>query len=73
MVLQAPDETEAAMKTVDAQAVEVLGHIFKSERIPDIIRRPASAFGGRRAIDLIREGRIAEVLAGYEKATTYQG
>jgi hypothetical protein len=57
----------------DEQAIKVLGHLFKRDRIPDIIRRPTRAFGGRRAIDLIREGRIAEVLIGYEKATTYQG
>ena len=52
--------------------MQALSHFFKRERIPDIIRRPARVFDGRRAIDLICEGHIAQVIAAYEKATTYQ-
>ncbi len=54
-------------------AIAMLSDILKPERIPDVIRRSAPAFDGRRAIDLIMEGRGPEVLEAYERATEYQG
>lgn len=53
-------------------AVEALRPFFKEDRIPDIIRRPAGAWEGRRAIDLIMEGRVEEVRETYDRGLTYQ-
>lgn len=57
----------------DKLALAALGELFKSERIASIIRRPARAFGGRTALELIKEGRIQEVKQAYEQGLTYQG
>lgn len=50
----------------DIWALTYLSHLFVPERIPDIIRRNAPVFDGRRAIDLMMEGREMEVEQAYE-------
>lgn len=57
----------------DRIANTALSEIFKNEQIASVIRRPARAFGGKTALDLIKEGRIAEVKRLYEQGLTYQG
>lgn len=54
-------------------ALQKLTRIFQPERLPDVLRRKAEAFGGERALDWILRGRIAEVANQYETAFAYQG
>ena len=66
-----PEKQLAKLDSADA-AVTRLSALFRSERLPEVIRRPAELFGGERAIDWIQRGRIAEVTDRYELALSYQ-
>ncbi len=49
-----------------------LQDLFRPERLPTAVRRPAELFDGERALDWILRGRIAEVADRYETALLYQ-
>jgi transcriptional regulator with XRE-family HTH domain len=52
-------------------ALDKLESIFLPERLASLIRRPAEIFDGASAIELIREGRLTEVAARYDRAFQY--
>lgn len=56
-----PTERAAAVADL-AAATDVLVHHIKRERIPAVVRRPASALGGRSLLDLVAEGATRQVL-----------
>jgi hypothetical protein len=45
--------------------------LVRPDRLAQVVRRPAEAFGGRCALDLIMEGRIAEVAETFEAILEY--
>lgn len=49
-----------------ALAIARLSVLFLPSRIPELIRRKAELFGGRTALEWIKEGRIEEVVQRYE-------
>lgn len=53
-------------------ALDRLLSLFKADSLPEVIRRPAELFDGKRALDWILEGRIAEVADRYDMALSYQ-
>jgi transcriptional regulator with XRE-family HTH domain len=58
--------------TAAESALNRLLQVFRTERLPLAIRRKAELFGGRRALDWILDGRIAEVADRYELSLAYQ-
>jgi transcriptional regulator with XRE-family HTH domain len=58
--------------TAAESALNRLLQIFRPERLPLAIRRRAELFGGKRALDWILDGRIAEVADRYEMSLAYQ-
>jgi hypothetical protein len=66
------DREQAARIGAMYAALERLLAIFRPERLPEVISRPAEAFGGQRALDWVLSGRIAEVAGHYEQAVQYQ-
>jgi len=58
--------------TAAEAALNRLLQIFRPERLPLAIRRKADLFGGKRALDWILDGRIAEVADHYEISLAYQ-
>lgn len=66
-----PEQQLAKLDSADA-ALTRLQALFRPERLPEVIRRPAELFSGERAIDWIQRGRIAEVADRYEMALSYQ-
>lgn len=66
-----PEQQLAKLDSADA-ALTRLQALFRPERLPEVIRRPAELFTGERAIDWIQRGRIAEVADRYEMALSYQ-
>jgi transcriptional regulator with XRE-family HTH domain len=50
-----------------------LQDLFRPERLPSAIRRPAELFDGDSALEWILRGRIEEVADHYETALLYQG
>lgn len=67
-----PPADKAALVEQVREQVARLIRLFRPDRLAQVIRRPAEVFGGRRALDLILEGRIAEVVDTYEFLLTYQ-
>lgn len=65
-------ENKLALMDVATNALGRLRRLFRAERLPEVIRRPAQAFGGQRALDRILQGRIAEVAEHYERELVYQ-
>jgi hypothetical protein len=55
-----PPERSAAVADLDA-ATELLVRHVKRERIPAVVRRPASRLQGRSLLELAQQGRTAEV------------
>ncbi|MEN8375360.1 MAG: hypothetical protein ABFS34_07925, partial [Gemmatimonadota bacterium] len=53
------DRMDAVMDL--AAATDVLDRWIKRERIPAVVRRPAANLSGRSLVDLLRDGRHAEV------------
>ncbi|MBM3745870.1 MAG: hypothetical protein FJW34_08735 [Acidobacteria bacterium] len=64
--------SRVAELTAAEAALNRLLRIFRPERLPLAIRRNAELFGGKRALDWILDGRIAEVADRYEAALAYQ-
>ena len=58
--------------TAAESALNRLLKVFRPERLPLAIRRKAELFGGKRALDWILNGRIAEVADRYELSLAYQ-
>jgi transcriptional regulator with XRE-family HTH domain len=52
-------------------ALDTLKHLFRAERLREVLRRPADLFGGRPAIDLIRNGELQIVAEKYDRALEY--
>ncbi len=69
--LQSSPEAHAYVASAGA-ALDRLLHLFKPESLAQVIRRPAELFDGKRALDWILEGRIAEVADRYDVALSYQ-
>ncbi|HXH06499.1 MAG TPA: hypothetical protein VNI83_07895 [Vicinamibacterales bacterium] len=67
-----PEDKLAALDLA-GQAVSRLLRLIRLERLPDVIRRPAEAFAGQRALDWILQGRLPEVAERYERELAYQG
>jgi len=57
---------------ISSWALTRLLALFRPERLPEVIQRPADLFDGERALDWIRRGRAAEVADRYEMALSYQ-
>jgi transcriptional regulator with XRE-family HTH domain len=66
-----PAPQQAKLDSADAALTRLLA-MFRPERLPEAIRRPADLFSGERALDWIRRGRIADVADRYEMALSYQ-
>jgi hypothetical protein len=45
-----------------ASFADLISHQLKSERVPGIVRRPAAAYGGLSALELIENDRQDELL-----------
>ena len=58
--------------TLAGATLERLLKIFRTARLPEVIRRPAELFSGQTALDSIFQGKIAEVADRYETALRYQ-
>ncbi len=52
-------------------AAERLCAMFKPEALPDVVRREAPVFQGRRALDLILDCRADAVAAAYDRLLSY--
>lgn len=57
---------------VTESALRRLQDLFRPERLPTVVRRPAELFDGETALEWILRGRIAEVADRYETALLYQ-
>jgi len=66
-----PEQQLAKLDSAEA-ALTRLQALFRPDRLPEVIRRPAELFNGERAIAWIQRGRIAEVADRYEMALSYQ-
>ncbi|HRC85091.1 MAG TPA: hypothetical protein PK413_05740 [Thermoanaerobaculia bacterium] len=66
------DDALARISEADS-ALNLLLELFRPERLPLVIRRPARVFEGKTALDWILAGRIREVAARYDVALHYQG
>jgi len=65
--------SQVAELTAAESALHRLLQIFRPERLALAIRRKAELFEGRRALDWILDGRIAEVADRYEMSFAFQG
>ncbi len=54
-----------------SHALGRLREIFRPDRLPQLIRRRADAFGAERALAWILDGRIAEVAEAYDSGLSY--
>jgi len=61
-----------ARLTAAGAALDTFLSLFRPEALPQVVRRPAEAFGSERALDWILRGRIAEAAALYERELRYQ-
>lgn len=66
-----PDGSRAQISTAHGHLNRLLS-FFKPSRLPEVIRRPARIFDGRKAIDWILRGDLAEVVARYDVSLSYQ-
>jgi hypothetical protein len=53
---------------VVAALAALLARKLKTESVPEVVRRPAQAYGGRTALELIAEDRHAELLRLVEES-----
>jgi hypothetical protein len=65
-------EAKLAILDVGGAALARLLRLVRPDRLPEVIRRPADAFGGQRAFDWILQGRVREVADQYERELAYQ-
>lgn len=56
-----PSERAEALADL-AAATDLLTHYLERDRIPAVVRRPASALGGQSLVDVAAAGRAGEVL-----------
>ena len=63
--MAATEEYAAKISEAHGALLRLL-RLVRPDRLPQVVRRPAEAFGGRCALDLIMEGRIAEVAETFE-------
>ncbi len=66
-----PKETLAHLQAASGALSKLLG-MFRPERLPQVIRRPADLFDGKAAVDWIVGGRITDVAERYESTLAYQ-
>lgn len=66
-----PFDQQASLQKANNALMRMLS-IFRPERLPQIIRRPAELFGGQTALDWIVQGRIGEVADKYDTTLAYQ-
>lgn len=66
-----PDLKMAALNSADGALTRLL-HLFRPERLSQVIRQQAEGFEGERALDWILRGRMAEVVDRYDSALFYQ-
>jgi transcriptional regulator with XRE-family HTH domain len=65
--------TRRIAKLISAgRSLSRLHQMFRSNRLPQVIRREAELFGGERALDWILRGRHADVADRYENGLMYQ-
>lgn len=55
-----------------ADSLDTLERLFRRDRLPHLIRRPAEIFGGRAGIDLIRAGDLRTVASRFDRSLTFQ-
>jgi hypothetical protein len=65
-----PEEYAARISEAHGALLRLL-RLARPDRLAQVVRRPAEAFGGRCALDLIVEGRIAEVAETFEAILEY--
>ncbi len=65
-------EAKLALLDVGGAGLARLLRLIRPDRLPEVVRRPADAFGGQRAFDWILQGRIREVADQYERELAYQ-
>jgi hypothetical protein len=65
-----PEEYAARISEAHGALLRLL-RLVRPDRLAQVVRRPAEAFGGRCALDLIVEGRIAEVAETFEAILEY--
>jgi hypothetical protein len=65
-----PEEYAARISEAHGALLRLL-RLVRPDRLAQVARRPAEAFGGRCALDLIVEGRIAEVAETFEAILEY--
>lgn len=68
---QAPATVADRLRLCTESLVD-LQRLFLPERLPLVIRRPASLFDGDRALDWILQGRIRDVVDRYKRQLSYQ-
>lgn len=65
-------EAKLAALDVAGQMLSRLLRLFRLDRLAEVMRRPAEAFGGQRALDWVLQGRLQEVADRYERELAYQ-
>lgn len=65
-------EAKLAALDLAGQALSRLLRLFRLDRLAEVMRRPAEAFGGQRALDWALQGRLQEVVERYERELAYQ-
>jgi len=70
-IVSIPEQKLAQLDTA-GQALGRLLRFIRPDRLSEVVRRPADAFGGQAALQRILEGRIAEVADHYERELAYQ-
>ena len=68
-----PSEKHFQTLVTSYQETQLLKAILNSERLLDVIRRPAEIFEGSRALDLILKGGLERVRVAYDETTRYMG
>jgi hypothetical protein len=66
-----PNEKLGQLQAASNALSRLLG-IFRPERLPQVIRRPAELFDQESAADWIIAGRITDVAERYESILAYQ-
>jgi hypothetical protein len=66
-----PRDRAATLETAGAALGRLL-RMFRPETLPQVIRRPAVLFDGKRALDWVLDGRIQEAADRYDAALSYQ-
>lgn len=67
-----PAERRATILAAES-GLRRLQDLFRAERLPTVVRRPAELFDGETALAWILRGRIGDVADRYEKTLLYQG